>query len=133
MRTVVRSIAYEGVEEMTPLVYFEGQGRPLALNFDQRGDFARIGRSTLVVDWVGLAVVLRPEKVEGGETIRIYAIEEQPRATAKTVPAQQAGGGRRTTRTIVRLLLILVIVALAISAIAAVENTSNLFSFFGLR
>lgn len=128
--TVVRSIAYEGIEEITPLIYFEGLGRPLALDFDQRGDFSRIARSTILADWVGLAVVLRPEKIEGGETIRVYSFDEEPQ-----VSLAASGRARRSKprarRPLVSVLLVLLIVALALAAASAVESMPNLLSFFG--
>lgn len=128
--TVVRSIAYEGIEDMTPLVYFEGLGRPLALDFDQRGDFSRIARSTILADWVGLAVVLRPEKIEGGETIRVYGFDEEPQASIAT-SSKARRRVRRSPRPIVSVLLVLLIVALALVAASAVESMPNLLTFFG--
>jgi hypothetical protein len=131
LSAVVRSIAFEGVEELIPLVYFEGMGRPLALDFDQRGDLARIAHSTVLSEWVGLTVVLRPTKIEGGETIRVFGIDEQAgkaAAVSPRVPSER----KRPARSLFRLLLIVLIVAIALAAVAAVERIPNLFSAFGM-
>ena len=129
------SVGYEGVEDPRPLLRFEGMGRPLALDFDQRLDMARITHSTLIADWVGTSVVLQPVRTEGRETIRLKGIEEL--RSFIPMPRRRPGRSGTRVRSAWRLAAIILIVVMAMAAVNAVEQggdlslLTNLAEFFG--
>lgn len=128
---LVRAVTLQGVETLTPLVHFEGMARPLALDLDQRIQIAEIARSHLLVDWIGLPLVLRPERAEGFETIRLVSTREQ--AGRVTPVASTNWINRRANRR--RRMQVLVVVLLLVAAYAAttlVETMPALDSLKGL-
>jgi hypothetical protein len=126
-RTVfVARITFDGVEELTPLVHFEGMARPLALDAQQRIQMAHIARSALLADWIGMALVLRPVRAEGEETIRLHGLEDRIR-----VQPVRAWHSRRpfapvSRRTVLRTALVVLLVAALVATISAVERVENL-------
>lgn len=125
-RTVlVFRVTYEGVEELTPLVHFEGMARPLALDADQRIQMAHIARSMLLADWVGTALVLRPARDEGADTIRLHALEERIPAAARRATGWGLGP-RFPARSALRLLLLALLIAAAFAAVTWIEQAPNL-------
>lgn len=70
-RVIVTRVSYQGVENLQPLLHFEGIGKPMALDMTQRLTISQIARSTAVSDWVGLMLELRPTHREGLAWIEI--------------------------------------------------------------
>ncbi len=70
-RVIVTRVSYQGVENLQPLLHFEGIGKPMALDMTQRLVVSQIARSTAVSDWVGLMLELRPAQREGRSWIEI--------------------------------------------------------------
>lgn len=125
-QVMVRQVGMQGLEELTPLIFFEGVARPLALDHDQRVAMSRIARSHLLADWVGAALVLRPVREQGRETIRLHDLEER-RAVYSRLPldgwqAAAPVAGRLLGRTLV----VLLVVALAFAAVMLVESMPSL-------
>lgn len=125
-QVIVRGVAVEGVEFVTPLVYFEGVGRPLALDADQRMEMARIARSTILSDWIGAALVLQPVRERGQDRIRLHALDEAGRVIVASAPATDAQGQNRAGAVLLRTLAVLLMVAFLLTAVWLVENSANL-------
>lgn len=118
-------VGYEGVEEMTPLLHFEGIARPLALDAEQRIQMAGIARSTLTADWVGMALVLRPAREGGEETIRLLALD----ARSGAVGAGRVVWRRPRSlklRPLLRVLLLLLLLAVVYAAVTQIEQGVDL-------
>ena len=62
--TAIRRVTYEGVEELRPVLYFEGLPKPLVLSGEQARALTRWTGEALCERWIGHAVVLSP--AEGG-------------------------------------------------------------------
>lgn len=127
-QVIVRGVTVEGVEYVTPLIHFEGVGRPLALDARQRIEMSRIARSTILADWVGASLVLQPVRDHGQDRIRLYALEE----AGRRVTASSAADGFALTprsgsgwRVLVRILTVLLIVALLLATVWFVESGAN--------
>ena len=71
---IVTRVSYQGVENLQPMLHFEGIGKPLALDPAQRLIVSQIARSTAVSDWVGLMMELHPVEYEGRAWIEITPI-----------------------------------------------------------
>jgi len=127
-KVIVRGVTVEGVEYVTPLIHFEGVGRPLALDAAQRIEMAHIARSTILADWVGAAVVLQPVRTNGQERIRLQALEDAGRLVVNdlTAPFESPSPERSPWRHLVRLLGVILVVALLLVAVWLVENSANL-------
>ncbi len=130
-RVLVYRVSVEGVEQMTPLVHFEGVARPLALDGDQRSQMAQIAGSTLLADWVGVALVLRPERRNGQTAIALYGLETHKGWAARTVRIE--GWRPRTLRLsptllrrVLRLLLLLALTGAFFAAASLLEQTPYL-------
>ena len=124
---IVCSVSYEGVEDLRPLIRFEGLGRPLALDPVQRLDMARITHSTLLADWVGASVLLRPVRSDGHETIRLVGVEELERLPRWVPPAPP-----RPSLPLRALLRILAVTFLIVAAFAAANFVERLPNFQAL-
>lgn len=128
-QVTVKSVTIEGVERLTPLVYFEGIGRPLALDQSQRTALIQAARSAVLADWVGVSVILRLARIDGQETILITPLqatrrEPEPDDGNWSLP-QRAPAVSVWTVVLLALLLLAAFVA-----VYAVENTQNLFDLF---
>ena len=125
-QVMVRQVGMEGLDELTPLLFFEGVARPLALDHDQRMAMSRIAHSHRTTDWVGAALVLRPTRSQGRDTILLFDLEERVAATNPPLrerwSAPQAGAQKLLGRSAVVLLL----VALAFVAAWLVERIPDL-------
>jgi hypothetical protein len=126
-RTVLVSrITFDGIEELTPLVHFEGMARPLALSGEQRIQMAHIARSLILADWIGMALVLRPVRSGGEETIQLHGTEESVRAypvrawrTVRLLPPLR-------WQMLLRMLLIALLLLALLAVVRAVEQTPNI-------
>ncbi|MFN8444511.1 MAG: hypothetical protein U0175_27245 [Caldilineaceae bacterium] len=88
---IVTRISYQGVENLQPMLHFEGVGKPLALDPSQRLVVSQIARSTAVSDWVGLMMELHPIEHEGRSWIEITPVGgRRQRVRASTPPPAPA-------------------------------------------
>jgi hypothetical protein len=125
----VRSVTLQGVEELTPLVHFEGFGRPLALDLDQRMQMATIAHSAILSDWIGATLILQPDRLAGSETIQLRNVGSS---------GLRAGGSldRRTsaprTRSWLRIVLFALLLAAAFAAASLVESAPSIDALLDL-
>jgi hypothetical protein len=128
----VRSVTLQGVEELTPLVHFEGFGRPLALDLEQRMQMATIAHSAILSDWIGATLILQPDRLAGSETIQLRTIEDG----SSRVFGRLTRHDRRTpaprTRSWLRLALIALLLAAAFAAASLVESAPSLDALLDL-
>lgn len=129
-RVIVRSVSVEGVESVTPLLYFEGVGRPLALDANQRIEMAHIARSTVLADWVGAALVLQPVRDHGSERIRLLPADGSLHVPAFAAAEEfdSATPKRSPLATLLRIAGALLVITLLLAAIWLMENNANLNS-----
>jgi hypothetical protein len=122
---LVRNVTLEGVEMLTPLVHFEGLARPLALDLEQRMQIADIAHSNLLVDWIGLPLILRPERQGAFETIRLAPAQGR---RARPLPLSSTGWARKPAnrRRIMRVLLMTFLLAAAFAAVTYIETLGGL-------
>ena len=127
-KVIVRGVTVEGVEFVTPLIHFEGVGRPLALDAAQRIEMARIARSTILADWVGASLVLQPVRDKGQERIRLRTLEDAGRLEVResSVPFEGAPPSRSVTQHLLRLMRVALVVSLLLAIAWLVENSANL-------
>ncbi len=125
-QVMVRQVGMQGLDELTPLLYFEGVARPLALDYDQRVAMSRIARSYRIADWVGAALVLRPTRTQGRDTILLYDLEERLLASNPPLRERWEAGRAPLQRLLGRGLVVLLIVALAFGAVWLVERLPDL-------
>lgn len=90
-RTVmVTRVSYQGVENLQPMLHFEGIAKPLALDATQRLVVSQIARSTAVSDWVGLMMELHPVEQEHRSWIEVTPVgAKRKRASANTPPSNR--------------------------------------------
>lgn len=125
-QVIVRGVSVEGLEFVTPLVYFEGVGRPLALDPQQRIEMTSIARSTILADWIGSALVLEPVKDGGRERIRLRSTSEKggaPPIAPSPLPAEGETAKKASMgKILLRTLIVVVIVSLLLTIVWQVEN-----------
>lgn len=133
-QVMIKAVTFEGVEQFTPLLHFEGVARPLALDPEQRIQMAGIARSTLTADWVGVALVMRPARGNEGETIALLPLDASGRNAPRALPPDSMADrvAQPAQRSLRPLLILLALLALAFAAAYLVENLDNLNTLFGL-
>ncbi len=111
----IRRVTYEGVEELRPVLYFEGLPKPLVLSGEQARALARWTGEALCERWVGHGVTLSP--AEGGILMGQASVEPRQRERVRpsfslppmltTLPRGGTGDARPAGWTAWLLLLIL--------------------------
>ncbi len=122
---LVRNVTLEGIEHLTPLVHFEGLARPLALDLEQRMQIAEIAHSHLMVDWIGVPLILRPERQGAFETIQLVAAQQE---RTRPLALTSAGWVRepQLRRRVTQILLILLLLGVAYAAVTLIDSFSVL-------
>jgi hypothetical protein len=83
---MVTRVSYQGVENLQPLLHFEGVNKPLALDAEQRATIIRLARSSATSDWVGVLVKLWPIYANGRQRIVLSGHEErQPSSSVRSL------------------------------------------------
>lgn len=59
-RLVIANVSYQGVEEMHPVLHFEGLTKRLVLTSSQCYDMIRLTHTAIPSDWIGETIILRP-------------------------------------------------------------------------
>lgn len=78
-RLVIANVSYQGVEEMRPVLHFEGMNKRLVLSASQSTDMIRMTHTAIPSDWIGESVVLRPERSGSHHFIKIDSPSARPR------------------------------------------------------
>ena len=87
-RAVIANVSFQGLEEMTPVLHFEGQTKRLVLSPEQTAQAVELMGTSLFHNWIGRPLVLVPVRRRKGPTeIVLAAPTARPRAAAiPTVP-----------------------------------------------
>ncbi len=91
-RLVVSNVSYQGIEEMRPVLHFEGLTKRLVLTRDQGFEMVRLTHTPVPAYWIGQTVLLSPVDMGGEPSIMI---ESANRKTSWFGPARRLprGGG----------------------------------------
>jgi hypothetical protein len=116
---VISNVSYQGLEELNPVLHFEGLFRRMVLSRDHVLSLVQITGSVIFSDWIGSSVVLTPGGGIGEETIQIQPVPERKngwfRANLPTHDFDHNGW----------LLSILVVLGLAVVSLAYVWHNSD--------
>jgi hypothetical protein len=61
-QVIIANVTYQGVEEMVPVLHFEGQTKRLVLSGEQAAQLLAITGTVLHQRWIGLPLILQPPK-----------------------------------------------------------------------
>lgn len=67
----IANVTTQGLEELVPVLHFEGITKRLVLTPAQSQQMIRASGSTIFADWVGRSLVLQPRRVAGEPQIAI--------------------------------------------------------------
>lgn len=79
-RLVITNVSYQGVEQLAPVLHFEGMTKRLVLSADCVRDLVNLSGTPIFSNWIGITVVLESSRVDGVESIGIVAAENSPYA-----------------------------------------------------
>ena len=79
-RLVIANVSYQGVEQLAPVLHFEGMTKRLVLSADSVRDLVNLPGTPIFSNWIGITVVLETSRVDGVDTIGIVAAENSPYA-----------------------------------------------------
>lgn len=123
-RVLIRAISFQGLEELTPVLHFDGLAtKHLALSSVQRQELSRVMHSSLCSDWVGRPVELRLGQVDGEPTVRLIT-PTPPRVLHERVTHIRARGRSLSTSWWMVLVLLLVLASLLL-----LERSDTVFRF----
>ena len=75
-RVVITNVTFQGLEEIHPVLHFDGQPKRLVCDPGQCNELARITNSAVCADWVGVALLLEAVEGDSGPTIRLRAAQD---------------------------------------------------------
>src|SRR5688572_10671203 len=84
-QVVISNVTYQGVEEMTPVLHFDGQTKRLVLSPEQAGQVIEITGTPLLPQWIGVALILQPYTTKGESRIDIRASGPKKRAASMPI------------------------------------------------
>lgn len=119
VQVVVRAVTSQGIEELVPLLHFEGIARPLLLDAANLTAMRAIAGSPLPVDWPGQTLALRVVAEEGASHIRIIAPKAHVPAPSRPTPPRPP---LFSTRNLWATLLLLLVLTAAFAAVYIVEH-----------
>jgi hypothetical protein len=108
-QVIIANVTYQGVEEMVPVLHFEGQTKRLVLNREQAAQLLAITGTVLHQRWIGLPIILQPPKsASKGDVpaaITIRAVGAKSRAHPMPVVISEDRRGWYLALVVVGLLL----------------------------
>lgn len=118
-QVVIANVTYQGIEEMVPVLHFEGQTKRLVLSAEQAAQVIQITGTPLFERWVNTSVILRPHITKTESRIIIQPIN--PKRKAQAMPTYVSEDRRGWY-----LALALVGILLTISTAYAMLNIENI-------
>lgn len=132
-QVVIANVTYQGIEEMTPVLHFEGQSKRLVLSPEQTGKLIEITGTALFRQWVGTAIILKPQTTKGDSTILIQAVNPKRRTRAMPVYVPEDRRGWYLALIVVGLLLLASIIYVALNANAILGGIQQLHDNLPMR
>ncbi|MCC6456572.1 MAG: hypothetical protein IT328_16570 [Caldilineaceae bacterium] len=118
---VIANVTYQGIESMTPVLHFEGQSKRLVLTPEQVNQMVEITGTTLFPQWIGIGVILQPQKSKRQTSIVIKAITPKQRGQPMPVYVHEDKRGWRLSLIVVGSLI-------AASGLFVVFNITSLLA-----
>lgn len=107
-RVVIANVTYQGVEDMTPVLHFAGQPKPLALSPQMTHQLTLVTNTSLRSAWIGHEVIIQPQADAAGPTIAILPPDTTHiRATSRPIarPSSDARSWRMALAIVSALLI----------------------------
>lgn len=120
-QVVIANVTYQGVEEMTPVLHFEGQTKRLVLTPEQVRELIEITGTVLYPKWIGLPVILQPHITRHESRIHIIPAGAKVRAQPMPTYVSEDQRGWILAMSVVGLLL-------SLSAIFVALNFNSLLT-----
>ena len=102
---IISNVTYQGVEEMMPVLHFEGQTKRLVLSPEQVARIIDISGTILYPQWIGLAIVLQPPTDRMDDSIIIRAVDPRRRTPSMPIYVSEDRSGWHFVFAAVALLL----------------------------
>lgn len=106
-QVVIANVTYQGVEEMVPVLHFEGQTKRLVLSAEQAEQVIRITGTPLYARWINTPIILRPYITKTESRILIQPVDPKRKAQAMPTYISEDRRGWYLAIAIVGVLLIL--------------------------
>ncbi len=119
-RLVISNISYQGVEEMRPVLHFEGLTKRLVLTQQQSFDMIRLTHSSIPTEWIGEAVILSPSV--SGATRLLASLVRGPKCFATGVGSLHRANNKAATAAQGAIAVVLVAELLAAVAWLALQS-----------
>lgn len=79
-RLTIANVSYQGVEQLAPVLHFEGTTKRLVLSPDLIHRLVNLSGTPIFANWIGITIVLESSRVDGEDAIGIMAVENSPYA-----------------------------------------------------
>lgn len=112
-RLRVANVTTQGVEELVPVLHFEGTTKRLVLTPAQSRQLIAITGSAIFANWIGQTLVLQPRRSGGEMQINIQPPDGPIRGHSLPAPRTDDQRGWRLTLIVVGLLALASLVAIA--------------------
>jgi hypothetical protein len=123
-RVIIGAISFQGLEELTPVLHFEGlPNKHLVLNSAQRQELIRLMHSSLCSDWVGRPVELRAIQVDQAAPIVLAA------PTTPQVLHERMAHPRKRGRALSSSWWMALVLLLMLAALLLLERSETVFRF----
>jgi hypothetical protein len=120
-QVVIANVTFQGVESMTPVLHFVGQSKRLVLTPEQVAQTIEITGTSLFPQWIGIELILQPQKSKSQTSIVIKAVTPKQRGQPMPVYVHEDKRGWR-------LALIVVGSLIAASSLYVVLNITSLLA-----
>ena len=132
-RVVISNVTMQGVENMTPVLHFDGQTKRLVLDAEQAAQLVEITGTSLFAQWIGVAVILQPRTKKGHSQILLKAITAKERGQPMPVYMPDDKRGWRLSLIIVGILLTASLAYAALNMTTLLQAVQQLRDYWPLR
>jgi len=106
-RVVIANVTYQGVEQLAPVLHFEGMTKRLVLSPDLVQRVVNLTGTPIFSRWIGITLILEVSRIDGAHMINIVAAENSPYAANAVVDDMDDAGHWRTALVTVGTIAIL--------------------------
>ncbi|MBK8049773.1 MAG: hypothetical protein IPK16_23300 [Anaerolineales bacterium] len=132
LRTRVRAVSGQGVENVAPLLHFIGVAKPLVLGAANIAAMIRITGSPAYDDWIGCEVQIYRGQ-EGEEPVVRIASALEPVTPARAYLPAEPQTAQRSIRRRWPALLLLLAVAIALIVVYLIDNWAQVAPLFPMN